>query len=185
MCRSVLRKTLGRSVLRKKLCRSVLHFVQGLCGSVLQKTLCRSVLHVHDVCRHFQPCRSAQTNPTPGLTLTLTPTLLRGSHAAPPHVLVAFFQNTSGRPKGQPALTNKDPHPAQSFVPTNPAHRASRSNRGPLLASEACYYGGGIDSTFWHKYFPPSDVALIKLSLLEPHSQCGDKNTAILNGLLN
>ena len=38
--------------------------------------MCRSAqFFVQDVCGHFEPCTSAQTNPTPDLTLTLTPTL--------------------------------------------------------------------------------------------------------------
>ena len=38
---------------------------------------------VQDVCRQFQPCTSAQTNPTPGLTRTLTLTrTLGGSRSA-------------------------------------------------------------------------------------------------------
>ena len=64
---------------------------------------------VQDVRSHIRPCRSAETNLAPGLTLTLTltltPTLIptlwggrgwQGSHAAPPRVSVAFFQKTAG-----------------------------------------------------------------------------------------
>lgn len=53
---------------------------------------------VQDVCSQFELCTSAQNIPTPELSRTPPPTLWafgelevdRGSHAAPPHVLVAL-----------------------------------------------------------------------------------------------
>ena len=66
-----------------------------MCRTSRHKTLCRTCVV------NFQPCTSAQTNSTPDVTLTLTLTLaqpfgglevVRGSHAAPPRVVVAFFQ---------------------------------------------------------------------------------------------
>ena len=67
--------------------------------------------YVQDMRRQFQPCTSAQTNPTPCLTLTLTPTLWgtrgrqgqsRGSAACFGGVFIK--KTLSGR---RPALTNK------------------------------------------------------------------------------
>ena len=91
------------------------HRARAMCSCILYQTLCRAPAHpapnfVQGVRRHFQPRTWTQTSPTPGLTLTLTltPTLAltrtlnptfwgglevgsRGSHAAPPVLVVFFF----------------------------------------------------------------------------------------------
>ena len=97
-------KTLIMKVSRWFYFADMVRWAPPMCRSILQKTF------VQKVRGQFQPCTSAQTNPTPDETLTLTITLLgargrhevgRGSHAAPPRVLV-FFPKNPGGPKGQP-----------------------------------------------------------------------------------
>ena len=90
--------TAVRSLLRRQPARPV-------CTSYRQITSRRTL------CDQLQPFTSAQTNPTPDLTLPLPLTLIttfgglevgRGSRAAPPpRVLVALFQKESVGPKTQ------------------------------------------------------------------------------------
>ena len=67
---------------------------------------------LQDVCGQFQACTSAQTNQTPDLTLTRTPTLWGArirqgpSHGSgPPRILVAFFTKKLLGVQDQPRKT--------------------------------------------------------------------------------
>ena len=62
---------------------------------------------VQDVRRRFKPRTSTQTNPIPGLTLRLTPTLWRargrqGQSRGPAACFGGRLKKQNGRPKGQP-----------------------------------------------------------------------------------
>ena len=63
---------------------------------------------VQDVHVQFQPCTSAQTNPTPDITLAPTSTLVEGSRSARAVTRLRrvfwwrFSLNSLGRSKGQP-----------------------------------------------------------------------------------
>ena len=107
---------------------------------------------VQDLCRLFEPCTPAQTNPTPGLTLILTLSLTltlwgaRGRQGQS-HISAACFGGVFPKKRlaaERPALTNKTASRAKRFVQAAPAHRSelhyarySAANRGRMTAAAA------------------------------------------------
>ena len=86
---------------------------------------------VQKVCGQFQPCTSAQTNPTTDETLTLTLTLTlwgaRGRQGQARGSAVCFggVFPPKKRAAQKASLGQQNQHPAQSFMQDVPAHRGS------------------------------------------------------------